>query len=87
VDVLNTMDLLAESGPATAAVSTAFISWLALALMTTNLVASLSPSPTMVVYGLVAGFPYLVPAIVFLLPTSLVALAEALCLQRYPATR
>jgi amino acid transporter len=52
---------------------TAFISWVALALMTTSSVASLRPSPTMAVYGLACIFLYLVPAILFLLPTSLVS--------------
>jgi putative glutamate/gamma-aminobutyrate antiporter len=51
----------------------AYISWLALALMTTSSVASLRPAPTMAVYGLACVFLYLVPAIVFLLPTSLVS--------------
>jgi len=51
----------------------AVISWLALAFMTTSSVASLRPSPTMAVYGLACVFLYLVPAIVFLLPTSLVS--------------
>ena len=50
-----------------------WISWIALALMTTSSVASLRPAPTMAVYGLAAIFLYLVPAVVFLLPTSLVA--------------
>jgi amino acid transporter len=50
-----------------------FISWLALALMTTSSVASLRPSPTMAVYGLACVFLYLIPAVVFLLPTSLVS--------------
>src|ERR671912_1418627 len=50
-----------------------YISWLALALMTTSSVASLRPSPTMAVYGLACIFLYLVPAIIFLLPTSLVS--------------
>ena len=50
-----------------------YISWVALALMTTSSVASLRPSPTMAVYGLACIFLYLVPAIVFLLPTSLVS--------------
>jgi glutamate:GABA antiporter len=45
----------------------------ALALMTTSSVASLRPSPTMAVYGLACVFLYLVPALVFLLPTSLVS--------------
>jgi glutamate:GABA antiporter len=51
----------------------ATISWTALALMTTSSVASLRPSPTMAVYGLACVFLYLVPALVFLLPTSLVS--------------
>src|SRR6185503_18952009 len=51
----------------------AYISMVALALMTTSSVASLRPSPTMAVYGLACIFLYIVPAIVFLLPTSLVS--------------
>ncbi|MFD0683423.1 APC family permease [Actinomadura fibrosa] len=51
----------------------AWISWTALALMTTSSVASLRPSPTMAVYGLACVFLYVVPALVFLLPTSLVS--------------
>jgi amino acid transporter len=51
----------------------AYISWLALALMTTSSVASLRPSPTMAVYGLASIFLYLIPALVFLLPTALVS--------------
>ncbi|MFI7007108.1 APC family permease [Streptomyces sp. NPDC050145] len=49
-----------------------FISWVTLGLMTTASVASLRPSPTMAIYGLAAIFLYLLPAIVFLLPTALV---------------
>ncbi len=56
-----------------AATTTNWISWVALALMTTSSVASLRPSPTMAVYGLACVFLYLVPALVFLLPTSLVS--------------
>lgn len=41
--------------------------------MTTSSVASLRPSPTMAMYGLAAVFLYLLPAVVFLLPTSLVS--------------
>lgn len=68
-----------ESPPAEAAPrrtpvpASAWISWVALALMTTSSVASLRPAPTMAVYGLAAVFLYVVPAIVFLLPTSLVS--------------
>ncbi|MBO0845270.1 MAG: amino acid permease [Nocardioides sp.] len=46
---------------------------MALAMMTTSSVASLRAAPTMAVYGLACVFLYLVPAIVFLLPTSLVS--------------
>jgi glutamate:GABA antiporter len=52
---------------------TTWISWVALAMMTTGSVASLRPSPTMAVYGLACVFLYLVPALVFLLPTALVS--------------
>ncbi|UXX94402.1 APC family permease [Streptomyces sp. AD2-2] len=49
------------------------ITWVTLALMTTSSVASLRAAPTMAVYGLACVFLYLVPAIVFLLPTALVS--------------
>ncbi|MFG2820088.1 APC family permease [Kitasatospora sp. NPDC048365] len=55
------------------AVATPKMTWLTLALMTTSSVASLRASPTMAVYGLACVFLYLVPAIVFLLPTALVS--------------
>jgi amino acid transporter len=50
-----------------------YITWLTLAFMTTASVASLRSAPTMAVYGLACVFLYVVPAIVFLLPQSLVA--------------
>ncbi|MFJ5776490.1 APC family permease [Streptomyces sp. NPDC093094] len=53
--------------------STPRLSWLTLAFMTTASVASLRAAPTMAVYGLACVFLYLVPAIVFLLPTALVS--------------
>jgi glutamate:GABA antiporter len=53
--------------------SRAYISWVALALMTTSSVASLRPSPTMAMYGLAAVFLYAFSGIVFLLPTALVS--------------
>src|SRR5690349_50659 len=53
--------------------ASAYISWIALALMTTSSVASLRAAPAMAVYGLACVFLYLLPAIVFLLPTSLVS--------------
>ncbi|MDH2415999.1 APC family permease [Nocardioides sp. CER19] len=73
------MDLPADgaSAPvvpkAKAAAATHWISWVALAMMTTSSVASLRAAPTMAVYGLACVFLYLLPAIVFLLPTSLVS--------------
>lgn len=77
---MSAIDVPAEDGkPAADATSkaklptTVWISWVALALMTTSSVASLRPSPTMAVYGLACVFLYVVPAIVFLLPTSLVS--------------
>jgi amino acid transporter len=66
-------DRAAVPAARTRAPAVAFISWVALALMTTSSVASLRPSPTMAVYGLAAIFLYLVPALVFLLPTALVS--------------
>lgn len=51
----------------------ASITWVALALMTTSSVASLRPAPTMATYGLAAVFLYILPAILFLLPTALVS--------------
>ena len=50
-----------------------YITWVTLAFMTTASVASLRSSPTMAVYGLTCVFLYVVPAIIFLLPQSLVA--------------
>ena len=78
--VVTAMDVPAEGAADRAADKTVarrqavnYISWVALALMTTSSVASLRPSPTMAVYGLACIFLYLVPAIIFLLPTSLVS--------------
>src|SRR3954454_20619145 len=63
----------AAAAPATKPKPIHYISWIALALMTTSSVASLRAAPTMAVYGLACIFLYLVPAIIFLLPTSLVS--------------
>jgi glutamate:GABA antiporter len=57
----------------TRAASAQWISWVALAMVTTSSVASLRAAPTMAVYGLACVFLCLLPAIVFLLPTSLVS--------------
>ncbi|MEU9129410.1 amino acid permease [Kitasatospora sp. NPDC048540] len=79
---MSSMDLPADGrgGPAAEvrtraarAVSAPRLSWLTLALMTTSSVASLRAAPTMAVYGLACVFLYIVPAIVFLLPTALVS--------------
>ncbi|MEU8618134.1 APC family permease [Streptomyces sp. NPDC048623] len=53
--------------------ATPTMTWVTLALMTTASVASLRAAPTMAIYGLACVFLYLVPAIVFLLPTALVS--------------
>ncbi|GAB17453.1 putative amino acid transporter [Gordonia effusa NBRC 100432] len=53
--------------------ATNYITWTALALMTVSSVASLRPAPTMAVYGLACVFLYVLPAIVFLVPTALVS--------------
>ena len=49
------------------------VTWTALAMMTVSSVASLRPAPTMAVYGLACVFLYVLPAIVFLVPTALVS--------------
>ncbi|MFE1443039.1 APC family permease [Streptomyces sp. NPDC058739] len=64
----------AKTGQATArAGAPPTLTWLTLALMTTASVASLRAAPTMAVYGLACVFLYLLPAVVFLLPTALVS--------------
>jgi glutamate:GABA antiporter len=50
-----------------------YITWTALALMTTGSVASLRSAPAMAVFGLASVFLYVLPAIVFFVPTSLVS--------------
>jgi glutamate:GABA antiporter len=50
-----------------------YVTWSALALMTVSSVASLRPAPTMAVYGLACVFLYVLPAIIFLIPTALVS--------------
>ncbi|MEV4434509.1 APC family permease [Streptomyces sp. NPDC049585] len=61
------------AAPAPGAPQTQFISWATLAMMTTASVANLRPSPSMALFGLAAVFLYLLPAVVFLLPTALVS--------------
>src|SRR5690242_8336154 len=75
---MSAMDVPADESLPRAAARTkapaiSYISWVALAMMTTSSVASLRAAPTMAVYGLACVFLYLLPAVVFLLPTSLVS--------------
>ncbi|MFD5522147.1 APC family permease [Streptomyces sp. NPDC127066] len=76
---MSSMDMPADAPRETARAARATapaaprLTWLTLALMTTASVASLRAAPTMAVYGLACVFLYLVPAIVFLLPTALVS--------------
>jgi glutamate:GABA antiporter len=72
-------DVAAAKAPAkatekpVAASKTQFISWVSICFMTVCAVASLRAAPTMATYGLTSIFLYLLPAIVFLIPTALVA--------------
>ena len=77
---MSTADSAAGAGPLPVAetkrrsiAGPSYIAWTALALMTVSSVASLRPAPTMAVYGLAAVFLYVLPAIVFLIPTALVS--------------
>jgi amino acid transporter len=69
------MSTVTEAAPRTETKPKAqqWISWIALAFMTTSSVASLRAAPAMAVYGLACVFLYVVPAIVFLMPTALVS--------------
>lgn len=62
-----------KASVARAVSSPQFIAWTALAFMTVSSVASLRPAPTMAVYGLSSVFLYAFAAIVFMIPTALVA--------------
>jgi glutamate:GABA antiporter len=59
--------------PAREPLARTYVTWTALALMTVSSVASLRPAPTMAVYGLACVFIYVLPAIIFLIPTALVS--------------
>jgi amino acid transporter len=50
-----------------------FISWTAVAMMTVGSVGYLGSTPALAVFGLASVFLYVVPALVFLLPVSLVS--------------
>jgi glutamate:GABA antiporter len=66
---------VSKAAPATAApaASRKTISWIVICFMTVSAVASIRNTPSMAVYGLACIFLYALPAVVFLLPTSLVA--------------
>jgi glutamate:GABA antiporter len=51
------------------------ITWMTLALMTVGSVGSLGSAPALAVFGLVSVFLYVLPALVFLVPVTLVAAA------------
>ncbi len=51
----------------------AFISWIAVAMMTVGSVGYLGSCPALAVFGFASVFLYVLPALVFLLPASLVA--------------
>ena len=76
---METADVAAGTAPAkaadkpAAAIKPQYISWLAISFMTVSAVASLRAAPTMATYGITSIFLYVLPAIVFLLPTALVA--------------
>ena len=71
--VESTADGAVPAAAARVATKPNYITWAALALMTVSSVASLRPAPTMAVYGLACVFLYVLPAIVFLIPTALVS--------------
>jgi len=50
-----------------------YLGWLTIAFMTVSCVASIRNTPSMAIYGWASIFLYLIPAIVFLIPTALVA--------------
>ena len=49
-----------------------YMTWPTLALMTVSVVASLRAAPSMAIFGLASIFLYIVPAIFFFIPTSLI---------------
>ena len=64
---------VAKKAKAAAMPSAKTITWLTMCFMTVSAVASIRNTPSMAVYGLACIFLYALPAIVFLMPTSLVA--------------
>ena len=64
---------MTESDGNGAAGGTRYLSWTTICFMTVACVASIRNTPSMAVYGWAAIFLYLLPAVVFLIPTALVS--------------
>jgi putative glutamate/gamma-aminobutyrate antiporter len=62
-----------EAGGKTGPAGVKYLGWLTIAFMTVSCVASIRNTPSMAIYGWASVFLYLVPAIVFLIPTALIA--------------
>ncbi len=71
IDAVNGRPLLAQ--PAAHQPARGLISWTALALITVGSVGNLGSAPPLSVLGLASVFLYVLPAVVFLLPITLVA--------------
>jgi glutamate:GABA antiporter len=64
---------VSPASPAAGPPARKFIRWQALAVLTVASVGSLGSAPALAVFGLASVFLYVLPALVFLLPVSLVA--------------
>jgi glutamate:GABA antiporter len=64
---------VSPAAPAAGPPARKFIRWQALAVLTVASVGSLGSAPALAVFGLASVFLYVLPALVFLLPVSLVA--------------
>lgn len=58
---------------ATASKAKTYMSWLTICFMMVAAVASIRSLPSMAVYGLGSVFLYIIPALLFFIPVSLVA--------------
>jgi len=64
---------MTENNGGTGVAGTKYLNWTTICFMTVACVASIRNTPSMAVYGWSCIFLYLLPAIVFLIPTALVA--------------
>ncbi|RJP34781.1 MAG: amino acid permease [Actinobacteria bacterium] len=64
---------MTENNGGTAGNGVKYLSWTTICFMTVACVASIRNTPSMAIYGWAAIFLYLLPAIVFLIPTALVS--------------